>query len=103
MPACRVREADRSATFLSFYLRRPLSQANDSLAGVFILVRKSLRLSELQGIMTTRLEPIKKALGIYRHYLALLIQHPVVLAGLIAVSLLASMAKIMGCDGRISC
>jgi len=53
--------------------------------------------------MTTRLEPIKKALGIYRHYLALLIQHPVVLAGLIAVSLLASMAKIMGCDGRISC
>ena len=46
--------------------------------------------------MTTRLEPIKKALGIYRHYFALLAQHPMILASLLVISLLASISEVMG-------
>jgi len=46
--------------------------------------------------MTTRLEPIKKALGIYRYYFALLAQHPMILASLLVISLLASITEVMG-------
>ena len=46
--------------------------------------------------MATRLEPIKKIFGIYRHYFGLLVHRPFLLTCLLVVSLLASMSEVMG-------